>query len=316
MKSIIVDNNTKDSRLDKILFKILNNAPSSFIYKMLRKKNIVLNGKKADGKEILKPGDEIKIFLSDETFDKFHSSKTDEETNEFIKAYNDLKGIFVVYENDDFICVYKPSGILTQKAKSSDISLNEWCIGYLLSSNFISKDTFDTFKPSVLNRLDRNTCGLVLASKTLTGSTVLSKMIKERTVTKKYRCVVRHDCKLSGTFRCYMIKDEKTNKVTVFDRNVPNSKEMVTGIKPIRNIEIDGIDDICTELEIELITGKTHQIRSHLSYLGYPLAGDIKYGGDKVTGNKALDAQYLCAALISLEWKGQKLKIECDTPWG
>lgn len=316
MKSIIVDKNSENSRLDKILFKILNNAPSSFVYKMLRKKNIVLNGKKADGKEILKLGDEIKIFLSDETFDKFHKDIKIDGHNEYSDAFNKLKGINLCFENDDFMCVYKPSGVLTQKAMPSDLSLNEWCIGYLLDKGFIDKDTLNTFKPSVLNRLDRNTCGLVLASKSLKGSTLLSQMIKERSVLKFYKCVVTGDCQLQGTYKCYMDKDSLNNKVSVWDEFRPGSKEMITGIKPLRTIGIEGVDSKCTELEIELITGKTHQIRAHLSHLGYPLLGDIKYGGKIHKDRKELDAQYLCAYNLRIIWEGEEIDVRCKTPWG
>lgn len=317
MKSIKVDKNTENSRLDKVLFKVLRYAPSSFVYKMLRKKNIVLNGKKADGKEILKAGDEICIYLSDETYDKFHLGEGKEEGNDYTRAFNSIKDIKVMYECSDFFCVYKPSGVLTQKADKNDLSLNEWCIGYLLNEGAVSDESLETFKPSVLNRLDRNTCGLVLCSKTLKGSVDLSRMIKERQIDKIYKCVVLHDCQLNGVYKCHMVKDEKTNKVSVFDAPVSGSKEMVTGISFIRNISVPGVEEVCSELEIDLITGKTHQIRAHLSHLGFPLIGDSKYGGRTSKPNiSALDAQYLCAVRMTFEWNGEKLNIECKTPWG
>ena len=132
MYQFTINSNEAGQRFDKYLHKLLPKAPASFFYKMLRKKNIVLNGKKAEGKEKLSIGDEISLFLSEETFLSFQDSLQKE--SEFIKAYQTLKDIQIVFENQNMLIVNKPSGILTQKSKDSDLSLNEWLIGYLLFS--------------------------------------------------------------------------------------------------------------------------------------------------------------------------------------
>ena len=168
MQVIIVNPNQAGQRLDKFLHKCLPQAGTGFLYKMLRKKNITLNGKKAEGSEQLSVGDSIKFFLSDETFQKFSCSFV--ETDEYRKVYQQLKDTEILYEDDNPIPASKAAGVLTQKAKADDFSLNEWFIGYLLKSNKISAMQLSTFRPSVCNRLDRNTNGNVLCGKSLAGS--------------------------------------------------------------------------------------------------------------------------------------------------
>lgn len=296
MKEIIVNSNEAGQRMDKLLRKVLKEANDSFIYKMLRKKNIVLNRKKAEGKEILKEGDSIQIFFSDETFALMSGSDSDvkKQKSSYMKSFDTIKNVGVVYEDENILIMNKPQGVLTQKAVDSDLSLNEWMIGYLLSNNSISEESLKTFKPSVLNRLDRNTCGLVLGSKSLKGSQSVSEMLKNRSLYKYYRCVVNGKCELSGIFVSYLYKDEKNNKVTIFDHfhEIPDkirnkTTEIKTGIQPVC------VKDGKTELEIELFTGKTHQIRAQLQKLGFSIDGDIKYGTDK--GNKKSSGQKLCS---------------------
>lgn len=166
MKQISIGPNQAGQRFDKFLHKYLPEAPGSFLYKMLRKKNITLNGKKAEGKEMLRVGDEVKLFFSDETFEKFSGipaastpSVWKDNTTGYQKAFSSLKGISVIYEDAHMLLLNKPVGILTQKASPSDLSLNEWLIGYLLDKEAITPQEFHSFHPSVLNRLDRNTSG-------------------------------------------------------------------------------------------------------------------------------------------------------------
>ena len=177
MQLITVMENDAGQRLDKFLRKCLPEAPTGFIHKMLRKKNITLNNKKAEGKEILMLSDEVKFFLSDETYEKF-SGSPDKAFSQYEKAYQQLKGIQIIYEDKDIIILSKPTNMLSQKAEASELSLNEWLIGYMLSEKIYSEEQLTRFKPSVCNRLDRNTTGLVLAGKTLSGLQFLSELLK------------------------------------------------------------------------------------------------------------------------------------------
>ena len=277
MQSHEIKKQEAGQRLDKFLHKFMPEATTSFFYKMLRKKNITLNGKKAEGKEMLSEGDMISFFFSDETFTKFRGvNALHTSTAEYEKAFRILKGIQIIYEDQDVLILNKPAGILSQKAKPEDLSLNEWLIGYLLCKKTISSEELTTFKPSVCNRLDRNTSGLVLCGKSLKGSQELTKMIREREVRKFYHTIVVGKMNQNAQIDGYLYKDEKTNKVTVYPFHTPDmpkgAQEIKTAYTPIKSW------GDYTLLEVELITGKTHQIRAHLASIGHPIVGDPKYG--------------------------------------
>ena len=281
-------------RLDKYLMKFLKEAPASFIYKMLRKKNIVLNGKKAAGSEFLKEDDEVKLYLSDETVVKFGgkviSSKTADREYEATaedelesgadnSLYDRLKNLKWeydepqgIYEDRDIIILNKPVNVLSQIAKLGDVSMNEWLISYLIRSASLSANDLLTVKPAVANRLDRNTSGIILAGKTLTGLRFLSDIIKTRKIEKYYLTIVKGEMKENITAEAYLLKNDSHNTVKIY-------KEKVQGADYIKTAyEVLKVSVGHSLLRVKLITGKSHQIRAHLSFLGYPVIGDGKYG--------------------------------------
>lgn len=267
MKNIVVNSNEAGQRLDKLLGKYLNLAGKSFIYKMMRKKNITLNGKKCDGSEKLAEGDEIKLFLSDETFEKFSQIKIQKVKKQKLD---------ILYEDNHILLINKPSGMLSQKAKDTDESLVEYLIDYLMDSGQLTKEELRSFRPSVCNRLDRNTSGLVAAGKSLSGLQMLSAVFKDRSLHKYYLCAVGGSVKQRQTIEGYLIKDEKTNQVRILSQETPDSAPIRTEYEPI--LEKNGY----TLLKVKLITGRTHQIRAHLASVGHPVVGDGKYGSPRI----------------------------------
>ena len=276
MKEFIIQKNEENQRFDKYLKKLLPNATTSFLYKMIRKKNIVINKKKVEGNEKLVAGDVVSIFLSDETFAKFHVNL--EELKKEYEGYKGLglKGLKVVYEDEQMIIADKPYNMLSQKASDKDLSANEYLLGYMIGKGELSFEEFQTFSPSVVNRLDRNTTGLLLFGKTLNALQELGENIRNRSIEKYYRAVVAGELKEELQLKGYLLKDEKTNKVSFHKEQVEGSDYIETGVRPI--LTKNGL----TLVEIHLITGKTHQIRLHLSTIGHPILGDMKYGDERV----------------------------------
>lgn len=308
MREIIINNDQSSQRFDKFLKRIITGESTGFIYKMLRKKNITLNGKKAEGTELLKAGDSVKFFFSDETFDKV----TEGKANSLINSDNGViknntatvksvlknvvagvsSDINIVFEDDDCLIINKPIGVLSQKASGGDISINEMALAYLYENKAISEESYMIFHPSVVNRIDRNTSGLILFGKTLKGSQYLSNLLSDRNILKLYRCVVKGDIASESVLKGYLKKDEATNRVIIKDTPFEDAKYIETGVKPIAH-SADGLLTLC---EVHLITGKSHQIRAHLAHIGHPLVGDYKYG-DKAF-NDTYKAKYKVACQL------------------
>lgn len=290
MREIMISEHEANQRLDKFLGKYMNQAPASFFYKMMRKKNIVLNGKKAAGNEKLAAGDRVKLFLSEETIDKFSGNIKPELLTD--RKYQ----LEIIYEDDHVLFVNKPVGMLSQKAKASDVSLVEYITDYLASTGKLAEEELRTFRPGVCNRLDRNTSGLVTAGKSLAGLQELSLGFKERSFRKYYRCLVNGTVEAPRHIKGYLTKQEEKNLVKI--REVPSEGAVFIETK-YRPIATGGG---ATLLEVHLITGKTHQIRAHLASAGHPIIGDYKYGdrrvNDRFKGKYGLTCQLLHACRL------------------
>lgn len=290
MQSIQIGERESGQRFDKYLKKLLSKAPSSFIYKMLRKKNIVLNGKKSDGSEKLNAGDEVKMFLSEETIAKFSSEPLCAEEKYPCTLLD------IIYEDEDILVINKPAGMLSQKAKAQDVSANEYIIGYLLKEHKITKDELAVFHPSICNRLDRNTSGLLIAGKTLKGLQNMAEQLQKRSLEKYYCCLVRGKISKPQSIEGWLLKDEAANQVQIFSEEVPKGKYIKTRYVPLKWYT-DGGQGEFTLLEVHLITGRSHQIRAHLASIGHPIAGDGKYG-DKIVNQRFAKTYHIHSQLL------------------
>lgn len=278
MQEVIIQKNQAGQRADKFLTKYLPEAQKSFIYKMMRKKNITLNDKKLTGNEQLSVGDSVKFYFSDETFQKFRGSTT-KNTTALIKKTNGKQKEFrdwILYEDADIIFMNKPAGILSQKANPADVSMNEYMLEYLYETQEDAAELYSAFRPSICNRLDRNTTGLLIGGKSLPGVQELSRVLRERCVHKYYLCIVKGVMTQKARLTGYLKKEAVRNKVTIYETKQPDTEYICTEYAPLGN------NGHYTLLKVLLVTGKPHQIRAHLSSIGHPILGDGKYGNQQV----------------------------------
>ncbi len=280
MKSFTITTNNDGLRFNKYLNRLMPNAGSGFLYKMMRKKNITLNHARCEGNEILHTGDVVEIFFSDETFANFAGKKA-EALPVFSK--HSVSKDQIIYEDDNVIVAFKPSGILSQKDTPESESMNEMLLSYMAGKGELSAESLASYKPGVCNRLDRNTPGILLFSKTAPAGRELNRLLRERLVEKYYYAVV------AGRFpgfldsKLYLTKDEETNTVSITEGPISSVSVAVhTDFTPVKSTTE------LTLLRIRLHTGKSHQIRAVLAHLGYPVVADPKYKAADEAVNRIL----------------------------
>lgn len=337
MKEIRITATEEGQRLDRFLQKYLREASGSFIYKMLRKKNITLNDKKATGGEKLAGGDTIRIWFSEETLLKMRGDIPEEEhasrehrtrgdgavpasgndrmrcagasaASRNDRARSGCAAPDIVYEDQHILILNKPAGMLSQKAKPDDYSMVELIRDHLISTGSLTREQLSVFHPSVCNRLDRNTSGLIAAGKTVTGLQELSSLFSGRRLGKYYICAVRGRVEGIHTLDGALTRDRKKNQVTVSKSLSGDAALIRTRYYPAAYGKAFLTGEELTLLEVELITGKTHQIRAHLAFDGHPLIGDMKYGafaGDAAKRDPLARRQLLhCARMEMPEMEG------------
>lgn len=324
MQQISISHNEEGRRLDNWLMKLMPAAGLSFICKMIRKKNITVNDKKVSPDFRLSEGDVVKIFFADDTFEKFCGKDRDTDfAGQYLSAYRDIKDIRIVYEDEDFIFADKPSGVLSQKSSRTDASMNEWLVGKCLSEGVADEKSLGLFKPSFANRLDRNTSGLMLGGKSLKALQTLSELLKSRNMHKYYLCVAsgRPDDRFPVSeeqfldIEGFLKKDHGANQVEVYGNRIITGNDRQSDSQYLQQ-DNSGRDDATLKkdseasvirtgfrllkeyhdpdgmlLEVDLHTGKSHQIRAQLSSLGHPIAGDVKYGNDKTGDGRSIKSK-------------------------
>ena len=317
MREIIINKNDADQRLDKFLSKRFKNMPKSLMYKYIRTRYIKVNNKKCEISTMLKEGDVLKLFIKDEFFD---DDRENEESYEFLKAPLKLD---IIYEDENILIINKKPGLIVHPDKSYHFdSLIARVLHYLYEKGEYNPKDDRSFAPATVNRLDRNTGGIVIAAKNAEALRILNAKIKSREIKKLYLCMVQGKPKAeSGTVSGYLEKNESKNKVRIFSENAPGRKYMETKYRVIKSVRENSL------LEVDLITGRTHQIRASMAKLGYPLLGDTKYGYKKKSSAEKEQFKYqaLYAYRITFEFQsdagilqyldGKSFEADRDSIW-
>ncbi|MDR1245401.1 MAG: RluA family pseudouridine synthase [Clostridiales Family XIII bacterium] len=302
---LTITKNEENQRLDRFLKKYLRNAPLSGIYRIIRK-DVKLNGRRADIDALLAEGDRVTLYISDETLTEFRAPKPESKGKRQFQ---------IAYEDERVLIVSKPFGLLTHgdRVEKKNTLANQ-VLGYLAEGGAYDPGEERTFAPAPVNRLDRNTTGLVIFGKTLGALQSLNHMIRERGyISKHYLTVVSGEAQGELILRDMMNKDARRNTVSVTDlreaHRYAGGKLMETTARPV------SVSGGFTLMDVELITGRTHQIRAHLARAGYPVIGDPKYGdarvNQKVEKKYGLSTQFLHAhRLIFEKGEGELAYIE------
>ena len=313
MKEFQIKKNDSGQRLDKFLTKAVKGLPISLMYKYIRTKKIKVNRARTEQKYVLQEGDIVQLFIKDEFFD------SPEKDNSALASITPK--LTIVYEDENIILCNKRPGVLVHEDdEGKDNTLIMHIKAYLYQKGEYDPDNEQSFAPALCNRIDRNTGGIVIGAKNAEALRVMNEKIKNDEISKFYYCVVHGKMpKKADTLTGFLLKDSDKNQVKIFDKQVKGSKNIITKYKVVS--EKNGM----SLLEIELVTGRTHQIRAHMSYIGHPLLGDGKYGINKDDRAKGYKYQALYAYRLRFDFddnsgalgylKGKEVKLSRDDVW-
>lgn len=290
MRELVVKKNDANQRLDKFLLKKFKTMPKKMAYMYIRKKCVKVNGKKATPEVMLKENDLLTFYIKDEFFDNIQ-----EENYEFLKAPKNLK---IIYEDENIILLDKKPGVIVHQDKSYHFD----CLllrlqHYLYDNGEYNPKEENCFAPALVNRIDRNTGGIVIGAKNAESLRILNQKMKDRELHKFYLCLLINKPKKNNAILSdYLIKNEKTNKVTVLRNEKQGAKKILTKYSVLET------NNNLTLCEVELLTGRTHQIRAHMSSIGCPILGDNKYGNKKLNQKYSLSKQCLYSYKLAFDF--------------
>ncbi|HBH95630.1 MAG TPA: RluA family pseudouridine synthase [Ruminococcaceae bacterium] len=290
-KEIVIGENDCGQRLDRFLAKVFPALKSGIINKAVRNKDVKINKKRTEAAYRLKKGDLLCIYFPDSLIEPKTDFKED-----FTKAGGRLK---IVYEDGNIILADKEQGLVVHSDnEAADDTLINRIKKYLYLKGEYDPQRENSFAPALCNRIDRNTCGIVIAAKNAEALRILNDKIKNRELSKKYICIAAGEMPKRGdTLTAYLQKDSEANRVRI--TNVKNAQNLTVKTK---YKVLDSFGELSL-LEIELLTGRTHQIRAHLAYIGHPLLGDGKYGANKVNVKYGFKGQALCSYKLTFDFK-------------
>lgn len=292
MREFIINANDKGQRLDKFVQKTVKGIPTSLMYKAIRTKKIKVNRKRAELNQILNLGDTVQMFLSEDLFSEKITA------NELLGVKAELN---IVYEDENILICDKPAGVLVHSGDGDGKVSGDGASGergtliyqiqaYLYQKGEYKPENENSFAPALCNRIDRNTGGMVIAAKNAQTLKDMNQRIKDNIISKYYLCAVHGKTpKKTDTLCDFLIKDSKNNTVKVLKKQAAGSKEIIT---KYRTVSYNQADDLSL-VEIELVTGRTHQIRAHMASIGNPLLGDGKYGKMDKLGTRKYKHQAL-----------------------
>lgn len=285
MKSYTAQKNEHGVRLSRFVESVTVNFPASLMHKSFRNKRIKVNGKKSEPDYRICENDLIELYINDEFFNAI--------SKPVLKATKALN-INIVFEDENIVVIYKPAHVLCHSDCTGDADLASSFVKYLTENGEYFPEQETTFTPALCNRLDRGTEGLVIAAKNYAALRDMNAIIKNDYLDKFYNCICIGGIK-SGKYTAFLRHFEKNNKAVIKDNFEYGYKQIITEVLHIKtNMPF-------TLYEIKLVTGRTHQIRAHLSYLGAPVLGDIKYGNRKINTQYNIKTQALCAMRITFK---------------
>mgnify|MGYP004501753545 FL=1 len=287
MKSFTAGTNEEGVRLSRFVESVTKDMPRSMMYKAFRNKRIKVNGKRAEPDTRLYQNDLIELYINDEFFPAGDAAPAK-------KPPRRQPPVTVIYEDGNIAVLYKPAHLLCHSDRTGDANLVDAFAAYLQAKGEYDPHAEQRFAPAICNRLDRGTEGLVIAAKSYAALRDMNAIIRDNQMKKEY-LTITVGTPPAGRHIAWLQHSEKNNKVRIHAREAEGYKQIITEVTPIRQ---NGPFTLC---RIGLITGRTHQIRAHLAYLGHPVLGDIKYGNRKMNERTGLKTQALCAQRLTFD---------------